>query len=410
MSNTSQRVFLFLQGPISPFFRQIADGLENKGHKVLRINLCFGDWLFWQRKGASNYRGHLSNWPIYINLYLDKEKVTDIVLIGEQREYHKLAIAAAKQRNIQIITTDFGYLRPDWITLELNGMSGNSLFPKDPVAIKSLAAQTPEPNISQQFTDNFITQVFWDMSYHLSSILLHVLFPFYRSHQIYHPISVYLGTGLHLLATKFNKSKNQAVIDQLITNNTAYFLFPLQMQNDFQIRFYSKYPNLEAAIDEVISSFANHASADNVLVVKVHPLDPFLINWEKYCRIIASEHGISDRVLYIDGGALNPLIEKARGVVTINSTVGIWTLLLGRPLITLGSAIYNIKGLTNFNSLNAFWQNPIAPDLSLRDAFIKALTSTIQLRGVFYHKPGLEAAVAEAINRLHQNQINKVLS
>jgi capsular polysaccharide export protein len=104
------------------------------------------------------------------------------------------------------------------------------------------------------------------------------------------------------------------------------------------------------------------------------------------------------------------LLEKARGVVTINSTVGIWTLLLGRPLITLGSAIYNIKGLTNFNSLNAFWQNPIAPDLSLRDAFIKALTSTIQLRGVFYHKPGLEAAVAEAINRLHQNQINKVLS
>ena len=93
MSNTSQRVFLFLQGPISPFFRQIADGLENKGHKVLRINLCFGDWLFWQRKGASNYRGHLSNWPNYINLYLEKEKVTDIVLIGEQREYHKLAIA-----------------------------------------------------------------------------------------------------------------------------------------------------------------------------------------------------------------------------------------------------------------------------------------------------------------------------
>src|SRR5690606_11472626 len=41
------------------------------------------------------------------------------------------------------------------------------------------------------------------------------------------------------------------------------------------------------------------------------------------------------------------LIEHAALVITINSTVGIEALLLGRPVLTLGNAFYNIDGLVS---------------------------------------------------------------
>ena len=51
------RTFLFLQGVASPLFARLADELERRGHRCLRINFCPGDRLFWRRAGATNYRG-----------------------------------------------------------------------------------------------------------------------------------------------------------------------------------------------------------------------------------------------------------------------------------------------------------------------------------------------------------------
>ena len=48
------RRFLFLQGPISPFFAEVGAGLRALGHEVRRINLCLGDRLFWRGPGATD--------------------------------------------------------------------------------------------------------------------------------------------------------------------------------------------------------------------------------------------------------------------------------------------------------------------------------------------------------------------
>ena len=48
--------------------------------------------------------------------------ITDLVLLGEQRPYHRPAIALARARGIAVAVTDFGYLRPDWVVLERDGM------------------------------------------------------------------------------------------------------------------------------------------------------------------------------------------------------------------------------------------------------------------------------------------------
>lgn len=410
MPSEHQRTFLFLQGPISPFFRLIADELERRNHRVLRINLCFGDWLFWRRPGAIKYRGSLKGWPGFIRTYMETEGVTDLLLLGEQRDYHKAAIKVAKDLDVQVIVTDFGYLRPDWITFERNGMTGDSEFPRDPEQIRRIAQQVPRPDLIPKYNGSFFNLAVLDMTYHLSSSLMRPLYPRFRWHHVHHPVFVYLGIGLHLLMSRIRGHRARDAVIKLRDSGTPYFVYPLQMQNDFSIRAYSHYDDQKTAITEVLESFARYAPADSKLVIKVHPLDPLLYDWQGFCRRMVARYRLADRIEYIDGGPLETLLEHSRGVVTINSTVGIWTLLAGKPLIALGKAMYDIKGLTFQGKLDDFWSKGAAPDSTLRDDFIRAIAGTIHVRGVYYNQPGLNNAVAEAVERLDRGLINAPLA
>ena len=395
-----RKVFLFLQGPISPFFPKLADALEARGHRVLRINVCFGDFLFWRRPGAVNYRGLPSRWPGFIRDFLRREKVTDIVLLGEQRFYQKEASIAARELGIDITVTDFGYLRPDWITLESDGMSGLSRFPRDPDTIRALARGAEPPSLAQRYSDNFRNQAVWDIVFHLSNTICRPFFPFYQSYQLHHPILAYLGTGLRLLLRRGRHLKAMNLIDDLRRRQVPVYVFPMQMENDFQLRAYSPYPDMTTPIREVIRSFARHASADAHLVIKVHPLDPGLRRWDRIVESSAKDAGVAGRVHYIDGGVLDDLLAISSGVVTINSTVGVWAMRSGCPVITLGTAIFDIVGLTFQGTLDAFWSDAIPPDRALFDDFTTALARTIQIRGVYYEEEGLAAAALEAAERL----------
>ncbi|WP_082494436.1 capsular biosynthesis protein [Methylobacterium sp. Leaf108] len=396
----ARQVFLFLQGPITPFFAEIATALEGRGHRCLRVNLCFGDRLFWRRPGAVNFTGKRDAWPAFIADLIDREGVTDIVLLGEQRFYHKVAITAAKARGVKITVTDFGYLRPDWITLERNGMSGESCFPRDPDAIMELARQAPELDLKPRFKDDFKTQVMWDMAYHFFSNWLWFLHPGYRSHQVHHPAMVYIGTGLHILRARRDGLKANARIAEVQASGVPYYVLPLQMENDFQLRAYSPYFDLKTPIHEVINSFAQNAPADARLMVKVHPLDPGVRNWRRIVARSAQKWGVADRVDYLDGGDLPKLLEKSKGVVTVNSTVGLWAMRAQTPVMTLGQAVYDIDGLTFQGKLDDFWTGGTTPRQDLWNAFLKAIVAHIQIRGVYYKREGLDAAVQAAAAKL----------
>lgn len=402
------RAFLFLQGPISPFFSRIAHALVKLGHQAHGINLSIGDQLFWRGPNPVNYRGRLADWPAFITAFLDRHHITDLVLLGEQREYHKIAIQAAKQRGIQVTVTDFGYLRPDWITLEKDGMSAHSLFPRTPEAILELAARAPKADFSRHYHDSFWNMALWDMAYHFANYFLWWLFPHYQTHKRDNPILVYLGTGLRLFTSRW---KDPAAHKRLLALNAAatpFFVFPLQMENDFQIRAYSPYPDMSTPIAEVIQSFARHAPEDAHLLVKVHPWDPGLRNWGRLVRSLARKVGAEDRIHYLDGGSLDEMCKTARGMVTINSTSGLSALRLDCPVITLGEAIYDVPGLTHQGALDTFWNEAKAPQPTLRDAYFNAMAATIQIRGVFYNQPGLDASVASATSRLHEQKINEI--
>ena len=393
--------FLFLQGLPSPFFSRIASNLAAMGCRTTGINLCVGDQLFWRGQSTVNYRGKIAEWPNFIADFLDKNGITDVVLVGEQRSYHKIAIEAAQARNIRVTVTDFGYMRPDWITFENDGMNGNSRFPKDPEAILKLASNVPQANLARCYEDSFWAMAVGDMLYHFSDFFFGWPYPNYRRpYKRDHPVLHYLSIGKRLLFAKANNRRAAQRLSELKVANARYFVFPLQLEHDFQIVAYSPFNSLEEAIRLVIRSFAEHADENTRLLVKVHPLEPGLKNWGKFVYSLANELGIGNRVDYVDGGNLGEIISGSEGMITVNSTAGISALQLGSPVMTLGDAIYDVAGMTYQGQMDNYWKEAKQPDSKLVDAFINAIAGTIQIRGVFYNEPGLSAAVSEAVDRL----------
>ena len=401
------RHFLFLQGPISPFFPLLAKKLEGEGHKVFKINLNLGDQLHWKCANTSNYRGKLGHWDTWIEQYYQDNQITDILLLGEQREYHQIAIQKAKDKNIQVIVTDFGYLRPDWITFEHNGMSSESLFPQSPDEIMALADQCRTRDMKKVYQDSFFNQAYWDVLYHFAAILGWIFFPGYDNFRRHNPVQDYLGILVRLLRRRWVEPKASSFVKWISDSDISYFVYPLQLQHDYSIQAYSPYNGNEQPMEDILRSFAHSAPKDVHLVVKIHPLDPSPFKWKHMVLSGAKRFHIADRVHFLDGGNLQKLLYSAQGMITINSTTGIATLQEGIATKILGNAIYNIDGLVSKQSLDEFWNDPAHPNIPLRDAFIKALTDTVQLKGTYYQQPGLDNAVEEAAYRLLNNKVNR---
>ena len=398
--------FLFLQGEPTSFYKRVGHGLFSLGCKVTRINFCAGDQLFWHGPNALNYCGTLSDWPGFFASFLDSNTVTDIFLCGEQRSYHKVAIEIAQDRGVRVMVTDLGYLRPDWITLEQDGMNGSSRFPKDPEGIMELAKEFPEIDMATRYKSNLLKIEVLYLLFELANYFLFFLFPHYRrTDNRKHLLLNYLSGFKKFLLSKSNSGSATKRLRAFKENGAPYFIFPLQLEHDYSIISYSPFSGLEEPIRLVIKSFAQNADELSRLVFKTHPLDTGIKDWERLIFQWASDEGISGRIDFLDGGNLDDMIGGAQGMITVNSTAGIRALQLGCPVMILGDAIYDIVGMTSQGTLDLYWKQPQKPDPELVDAFIKLMAHTILVRGVFFNEPGMSSAVGETVRRLHENKV-----
>jgi capsular polysaccharide export protein len=398
----SPRTFLFLQGLASPFFAELARTLIARGHRVRRINISLGDEMFW-RLPATNYRGSLSNWREFLASYLSRETVTDIVLFGDCRPYHRVAISLATHRRIQVHVCEEGYIRPNWITVERGGVNGYSSLPRDPAGIRALAAVLPDP-VEESFKGSFARRAAWDVSYNVANMLGRPIYLGYRRHRPNHVLVEYAGWLKQLLQRRRAAAGAEAEAARALAHPGGYYLVPLQLDSDYQIRVHSQYAVLAEFLDEVFASFAKHAPSEPELLVKVHPLDNGLIDRAAQVREIAAKHGIAGRVRCIKGGHLPTLLERTRGVVVVNSTVGLTAIEVGRPTIALGASIYDVRGLAFQGGIDRFWQELTPPEKDLFWAFRKVVINRTQVNGGFFCKVGVALAVKNAAERLEANK------
>lgn len=393
------RHFLVLQGLATPFLFRLATRLRGAGHRVTKVQLCGADLLFWPGR-ALWFRAPPDKWPEFLRSRLHRDQITDLVLFGDCRPYHRLAVALAEERGLAVHVLEEGYVRPRFITLEQGGSNGYSRLPRNPAIILERAAGLALPSRVTAPAGSFATRATWDVLAQIIGLLLTPIFPHYRWHGPVHPFVEYAGWIGRFARAPFRRAAERRTEDELLRAKAAYFLMPLQLDSDYQIRVHSPYRNILAAVDEVLASFGRSAPATHLIVFKLHPLDPGLVPYGQRIRAMARRYGLADRVRIIGDSPLGELITNSSGVVVVNSTVGITALQLGLGVKVLGTALYDIAGLCAAGSLDSFWTATSKPDPTLFDAFLRLLMTETQVEGDFFSSAGVDVASRNAAVRI----------
>ena len=378
--------------------------LEQAGAQVFKVNFNGGDCLFYPFR-AFNFRGSMEDWPAYLETLSDQLDIDVLLLFGDCRPIHRLAHEVAHRRGLEIGVFEEGYIRPNHITLERFGVNGNSLVSRNPIFYLNNPMPSIEPPLPVGNT--FWVTAMWAALYYLAAGLLKPFFLHYRHHR---PLTWL--EGLPWLRSIWRKGyyalKERSILARLTGElNGRYFLVPLQVYNDAQIHTHSGFKSIGNFVDEVMLSFAKHAPQDAALVIKHHPMDRGYHDYTRLIRKRIGELGLQGRCFYIHDQHLPTLMVHSRGVVVINSTVGLSALHHGAPLKVCGNAIYDMPGLTFQRGLDDFWQNAqqSKPDNLLLQRFNGYLVQHTQLNGSFYKRLPIIASFAGLRWKLKINNV-----
>ncbi|MGZ8136272.1 MAG: capsule biosynthesis protein [Methylococcaceae bacterium] len=394
--SATKRSFLFLQGPSSPLFARLADQLQAKGHAVHKINFSAGDVVYWLPRKASQFRGKLEELPDFVESIWLKHGITDQIVFGDCRPVHSAAVKRAERFGIRTHVFECGYFRPFWITLEREGVNGHSLLPRDPDWFREVGKRLPNPVKQEKIVSSFTAQATHDVIYHLAGLTNPLLFPHYRNHSPYPAPVEYAGLVKRSLLIQLNKHQETESFNKLIREKVPFYLLPLQLNSDAQIRHHSRFENMTEVIEYVMHSFAKHAPANTSLVIKNHPLDIGLVNYQKIVQQLERELDLSGRTVYFESINIGALLKHASGTVTINSTTGGFSLELNCPTISLADPIYNLPGLTFQGGLDTFWTEIPKPDAQLFRCYRNTVMYTTQINGSLYCRNGTTLAAKNA--------------
>ena len=375
------RRVLLLQGPVGPFFAQFAKDLRQAGAQVFKVNFNAGDWFYYPQ-GAINYRGTMDDLPNWIDELIHRLDIDMVYFFGDCRPIHKAAHFIASRYRIEMGVFEEGYIRPDYVTLERYGVNAYSRRSRDP------AHYANEPPVPKKLAVGntywpMVTYGFW---YFLIGSLGKPLFWNYRHHRPLNLLEA-LPWWLSVARKQWYRWTERTMLAKLTGEwKKRFFLVPLQVFNDSQITEHADFLGVDHFIEVTLNSFAQHAPQDTFLVFKHHPMDRGHKNYGVLIQKLASAAGISARVHYIHDQHLPTLLEQVRGVVLVNSTVGLSALHHGAPTKVCGHALYDIPGLTYQGTLDQFWSaaSGAKPDRHLYRRFRDHLVAKTQLNGSFY--------------------------
>jgi capsular polysaccharide export protein len=398
------RRFLFLQGVPGSFMHQLGLALKDRGHDVSRVNFNGGDRMAWPSLPAVDFLGRMSDWPTFLQRLFQDFAPTDLVLHGDCRPLHIVAIRLANRHGMAVHVFEEGYLRPDWITLEIGGVNGHSHLPRTVEPYQIAASYLPVAGTAPHVPPSIRERARDCIGYAIACMMLSPLFPRYMTHRGWSLLRESLGWIKRAARRPHARRRSQAAMKRAFEAPGGFFVLPIQMDNDSQILWHSDLGGMIRAIQLVVASFARHAAADAVLAIKEHPLDNGVINWRAVTLAASVQAGISERVVLIEDCNLQELLDRASGLVTVNSTSATFALASGVPVIALGRSVYDLPGLTYRASLAAFWREPLSPNPVLFDAFRRVLVHACLVAGDFFTPEGVARAVAGAVPRLEAAQ------
>lgn len=376
--------------PFGSFARELRDAMKAMGAGAVdRMIFNAGDAWSWNGEGAVRFNEPLSQWDAKFEAIA--ANYTDIVIFGESGPYNRVVSEKAKATKARLWVLENGYFRPDWITVERNGVNASSQLPRE---ASGYGEPIPELPISYTVGRILPYHIINISLYHLMQGLGSVRYPHFKNP---YTIAVWLQFVGHIqryVRLAFRKSRNFDV--ERLRHKGPFFIICLQREGDNQLVRYSDFADNTAFLAEVLSSFAEHAGKGARLVVKNHPLDPGLIDFGNLIRDIAAAKGLTGRVEFWDGGNLAEMCRASHGMVVNNSSAALSALGFGTPVKVLGRAFFNFEGLSDQKPLAQFWNKPTAADPALFKRFRAHVITKAQINGNF-HEPRAIGRTAKAL-------------
>jgi capsule polysaccharide modification protein KpsS len=378
---TGKRVLL-LQGPVGPFFRRFARDLTEHGAIVTRVTLNAADRMYYLGAPVVAFRGRPEQWPAFLEQLLRDRAIDVVFLFGDGRPYHRRACGVARELGIAVYVFEEGYLRPDHITLEAEGVNGRSTMPRDPARYRDAGANAAEP--TKPVGNTFPRFAVYSGLYAIAYTFFAWRYPHYQHHRdvnAFRQALLWSRAGWRKLVYRRRERDLLALCEGRWSGR--YFLLPLQVHHDSQWQ-HSSFSDSESLIRAVVRSFGEQASSEHSLVIKHHPLDRGYRDYTALIRELTDEHGLDGRLLYVHDLHLPTLLKHARGTVVMNSTVGLSSVFHKTPVKVLGQAIYDLPGLSFPGSLEQFWRDPGRVDRHFYQRFHDWLCANNQANGSFY--------------------------
>lgn len=379
----SKRVLL-LQGPIGNFFSKFSQWLEGYGIQCFKVNFNGGDAFFSKDIDLCfSYTGAPEDFSNWVGNFIKNHDIDAIVCFGDCRYYHQVTKKISLENRIKFFAFEEGYIRPNYVTFEENGVNFYSNFLTHLKLNRSINSEKTSDVLD--VNSSFKKMVWWSILYYFFMLLYTFKYSKYKHHRlmgVWAEVYYWCQSGFRRVKNSlFETSMFEKFIDR---HKFEYFVFALQVHNDFQIRTHSDLRCVKKYIEVVIESFAQHANQHHHLVLKHHPMDRGYRHYGNEIKKLAREHGMDGRVHYFCDIHLPTLLKNSIGFVTVNSTTGIQALFHDVPVKVLGHALYNLPKLTNQHKLALFWRNPGVVDSVYFNKFREELVQYSQLNGSFY--------------------------
>lgn len=182
-----------------------------------------------------------------------------------------------------------------------------------------------------------------------------------------------------------------------------YIFVPFQVPSDMQILEHSPWVKDMRHLHGIIVLLAE-ALPHLHFVIKEHPSFPLSLNGT------VREH---PRIRFANLNETRSLIERSEGVITVNSTVGMESVLLGKKVITLGNAPYNLEGLVlpcgGVDEVGAALEQleHWSPDETLRTLFLRYVYNVFLIHGDPFEPD--EALIRAIQDRAGQQDLHSTL-
>ncbi|MBP6862178.1 MAG: capsule polysaccharide modification protein [Neisseriaceae bacterium] len=387
---TAKRVLL-LQGPHGPFFAQFATWLTAQhGCQVYKLNFNGGDELFFPNSDtAVAFQQPDAEFPLFLERFVETHDIDAIVCFGAYRTHHSMAKAYCLEQGQRPTFWVFeeGYLRPDYITFERQGVNAHSLLSTQPEDYWAAYAQLPVPMPPENVASGFKPMAVMATRYYIEVFKRRHAYPHYvhhREHRFWVYAATWVYSGLKKLyctqtEKRFIKQVNRGDLGQ-------FFVVPLQVHNDSQVKVHCDFPSVAAFLRSVLFSFSRHAPSGAKLVIKHHPMDRGAVSYRRLINKFIKHYNLQDRVFYVFDVPLPVLMRQGAGMVLLNSTSGLSAMIHHMPVKVLGHAHYDMAGLTDQQPLADFWGNPQRPNSTLFNAYRLYQLHKTQINGNFYGK------------------------